>query len=160
MDFRHTVFQSRQLSVGIVPRDRDVHLGVIGVLMIAHSMRPNQSSQRSLSGAIYIENNCGPRAEPCGTPVSTDTLSDEHDLHLTKDRRQLRYDLSQSSVVPVRPYVCRSRSISVLWSIFFCRRPRFAPRNIQLGMQMQYTFPLICREVSLTVCSFFLVCMS
>ena len=65
------------------------------------------------SGAMYMENGWGPNAEPCGTPVSTWMWSEEHDLHLTIDRLELRWDYNQSSTAPVRPYVCHSQSINV-----------------------------------------------
>ena len=45
------------------------------------------------SGAMYKENDAGPRDDPCGTPDSREIMSDKNVPNLTIADRESRYDL-------------------------------------------------------------------
>jgi len=66
------------------------------------------------SGAMYKENNAGPRDDPCGTPDSRDIMSDKNVPNLTTADRESRYDLIQLNTAPEKPNVCSNRVIRVL----------------------------------------------
>jgi len=71
------------------------------------------------SGAMYKENNAGPRDDPCGTPDYRKIISDKNVPNLTiadRESTQSRYDLIQLNTAAEKPNVCSNRVIRVLWT--------------------------------------------
>ena len=57
----------------------------------------------SASGEVYSKYKRGPRTDPCGTPRSKERCEDRQLLTLTNCERDVKYDFSQESTVPLIP---------------------------------------------------------
>ena len=56
-------------------------------------------------GWTYNEKSCGPRTEPCGTPVVRVVVLDDWSPITTRCVLCFKYDITQSSVLPTKSNV-------------------------------------------------------
>ena len=70
----------------------------------------------SASGEVYSRYKRGPRTDPCGTPRSKERREDRQLLTLTSCVRDVKYDFSQESTVPLIPNRVDSFYNKMEWS--------------------------------------------
>lgn len=70
----------------------------------------------SASGDVYNKYKRGPRTDPCGTPRSKERREDLQLLTLTNCVRDVKYDFSQESTVPLIPNRVDSLDNKMEWS--------------------------------------------
>jgi len=72
---------------------------------------------RVLRGVVYLTKSSGPRTEPWGTPQEDVYQEDRSVSHLTRKRRDDRYDLNQLRTEPWIPNQDERWVIKMSWSI-------------------------------------------
>jgi len=72
---------------------------------------------RALRGVVYMTKNSAPRTEPWGTPQEDVYQEDRSVSHLTRKRRDDRYDLNQLRTKPWIPNQDERQVIKMSWSI-------------------------------------------
>ena len=70
----------------------------------------------SACGEVYSRYKRGPRTDPCGTPRSKERREDRQLLTLTNCVRDVKYDFSQESTVPLIPNRVDSLDNKMEWS--------------------------------------------
>ena len=74
--------------------------------------------RRSISprGEVYKRYRMGPRTEPWGTPHERECLSDSDTSIWTNWERSVKYDVNQSSALPLIPKLVDNRWSKIPWS--------------------------------------------
>ena len=85
-------------------------------------------------GVVYILTMVGPSTEPCGTPQSRACCSDRTLLSFTQNWRSDKYDLNQSSAVPLTANLSCSSLMNMVWSTV----SKAADKSIKVSITPQF----------------------